>query len=323
MKSRPPNKQLNKSLTVLCAAVISLGLCTGSVLAVDVSDEDYKTLQTHKKKQAEKQRPSHKWPPPAEPGASEGKGNQHANLAEAATNPLANLIQFQLQDQYNADVDNAKGYSNDFLLQPVIPVKLPWKVAPLGILRITVPYVSSNDLPGVGRQHGFGDTTVLAVANHPLGKGQVLGLGASFKFPTAGDNEFTGQGKYQAGPAYAYINTVLKGWQLGFFGWQANDYAEGPGGGKRSYVSEHHIQPLIIKHFGEGWYAGTQDIPWVYDFRLNNWSMPMGPRVGKVMKFGKQPVNIFGAVYYDPMTHNDASSNTWSFKLNMTFLFPE
>jgi hypothetical protein len=40
--------------------------------------------------------PPHKMPAPAEPA-----GNNHANLAEAATNPLANLIQLQLQNQYN------------------------------------------------------------------------------------------------------------------------------------------------------------------------------------------------------------------------------
>ena len=59
MKTKLGNKRLNKTLTALCAAVISLGLATGSVLAVEVSDEDYKTLKAHKKKQAEKQLPPH------------------------------------------------------------------------------------------------------------------------------------------------------------------------------------------------------------------------------------------------------------------------
>jgi hypothetical protein len=248
---------LNKSLTALCAAVISLGLATGSVLAVEVSDEDHTTLQALKKKESEAQLPPHQRPAPAEPQP----GNQHANLAAAATNPLANLIQFQLQNQYNFDVDNAKGYSNSFLIQPVIPVKLPWKKVPLGILRLTVPYVSTTDLPGVGRKHGIGDTTLLAVANMPIAKGQMIGLGTSLVFPTAGSNEFVGSGKYQAGPAYAYINTVFKGWQFGVLGWHEWDYANGDEGSDKPYVNESSIQPLLIKHFSEGWYAGLQDIP--------------------------------------------------------------
>jgi hypothetical protein len=194
---------------------------------------------------------------------------------------------------------------------------------PLGIIRLTVPYVSTPDLPVVGRQYGIGDTTLLAMANMPIAKGQIIGFGTSLGFPTAGSNEFVGNGKWLAGPSYAYINTVFKGWQLGGFGWHSWDYADGSGGSDKPHVSEHSFQPLIIKHFGEGWYVGVQDVPWKYDFRLDNWSMPMGPRVGKVMKLGKLPVNMFGAVYYDPMTHDDATSNTWSLKLNMTFLFPK
>jgi hypothetical protein len=311
--------QLRKVLVGLLAVAIIFGLTASSALAVEVSDE----CQAYKQKQAEKQLPPHKRPAPAEPGASEGKGNQHANLAAAATNPLSNLIQFQMQDQYNSDVDNAKGYNNAFLIQPVIPVKLPWKKVPMGILRLTLPYVSSNKYPVVGREHGFGDFTALAIANVPLAKGQTMGIGASLVFPTAGDNLFTGSGKYQGGPAWAYVNTMIKGWQLGAFGWQHWDYANGPSGKDRAYVNEHSVQPLIVKHFSEGWYVRAQDIPWKYDFRLDNWSMPMGPVVGKVAKIGKLPINMFAGVYYDPMTHNDATSNTWSFKLNMTFLFPE
>jgi hypothetical protein len=46
-------------------------------------------------------------------------GSQHGSLAEAATNPLANLVQFQLQNQYNWDVDNdeLKSVYEEFLLQ--------------------------------------------------------------------------------------------------------------------------------------------------------------------------------------------------------------
>jgi hypothetical protein len=66
----------------LCTVAIVFGFTTGSVLAQD--DAKY---QEYKKKQAEKELPPHKQPAPASPS-----GHQHANLAEAATNPLAPLI---------------------------------------------------------------------------------------------------------------------------------------------------------------------------------------------------------------------------------------
>jgi len=327
MKEKRKNFWLKMTLIGLCTVALMFGLSTGSVLAEDkaaavkLSPEEQKECDECEKKTAEKHLPPHLRPAPANPASPAGA--KHSSLAEAATNPLANLIQFQLQNQYNWDVDNGKGYSNEFLLQPVIPFALPWKKVPVLITRSTLPYVSTTDLGDNGREYGIGDFTFLAMANMPIAKGQELGFGASLVFPTAGSNEFLGSGKYQAGPAYAYINTMFKGWQLGVFGWQHWDYADGPGGGKKPYVSEHSVQPLLIKHFGKGWYAGLQDVPWKYDFRLDNWSMPTGPRVGKVVKLGKLPLNLFTAVYYDPMTHNDASSNTWSWKVNVTVLFPE
>ena len=47
----------------------------------------------------------------------------------------------------------------------------------------------------------------------------------------------------------------------------------------------------------------------------------MGPKLGKVTKIGKQPINWFGAVYYDP---NSVGANAkWTAKVNFTLLFPE
>jgi hypothetical protein len=323
MKEKRKNFWLKMALIGLCTVALMFGLSTGSVWAQGkaLSPEEQKECDECKKKAAEKKLPPHQRSAPAESGAP--KGNQHGSLAEAATNPLANLVQFQLQNQYNAVVDNGNGWSNEFLLQPVIPFSLPWKKVPTLITRSTLPYISTTDLGENGREYGFGDFTFLAVANIPIAKGQMIGLGTSLVFPTGGSSEFLSAGKWQAGPAWAYINTMFKGWQIGAFGWQAWDYADGPGGGKKPYVSEHHVQPLIIKHFGKGGYVGLQDIPWKYDFRTNDWSMPTGPRVGKVLKLGKLPINLFGAVYYDPMTHDDASTNVWSFKVNCTLLFPK
>ncbi len=62
MKTKLCNKLLNKSLTALCAAVTMLVLSTSSILAVEISDEDYKLLQEYKKKLAEKQLPAHERP---------------------------------------------------------------------------------------------------------------------------------------------------------------------------------------------------------------------------------------------------------------------
>jgi hypothetical protein len=126
MKATGEKRYLKIAMAGLPAVAITFGLASGSVLAAEVSEEDYKLIQSHKKKEAEKQLPPHQRPAPAHPASPSGP--QEGNLAEAATNPIANLIQFQVQDVLNFENHNSDGYSNDVIIQPVAPVKLPVKL---------------------------------------------------------------------------------------------------------------------------------------------------------------------------------------------------
>jgi hypothetical protein len=312
MKAKLKTLRLRMALIGLCSVFIVFGLMSGSVLA----DDDKLNYEEYKKKEAQKQLPPHERPHKAEPP----KGG-HENLAASATNPIANLIQFQTQNQYNWDNHNSSGYSNSFIIQPVIPFKLPWKKVPTLVTRTTLPYVSTPDLGDpVGRRHGFGDLTILAIATTTVGEKNMFGVGTSLVFPTAGDNEFTGSGKYQAGPAVAYINLATPKTQWGFLGWHQWSYASHTGG--RRNVSKSFLQPFLIRHFNKGWYAGTPDVPQVYDFKEEKWTWALGPRVGRVMKLGKLPVNMFGQVTYNP--EDDAGPTPkWTAKFNLTLLFPK
>ena len=292
----------------LCAAIL-LGFTTGSVLAHDAKGND-----DHYDDSKQPYEQPHKAEPP--------KGG-HASLAEAATNPIANLVQFQLQNEYNWDNYNSNGYSNTFLIQPVVPVKLSSKAVPLMITRTTLPYVSTPDLGDpVNRQTGIGDTTFLALGIPDFGfKGQTIGLGLSNVFPTAGTNEYTGRSKWLTGPAAVYINQQIKGVQFGVLGWHHFTVAQGRGGADKRDVTETAIQPFITKHFSKGWYVGSQDDPWNYNWNTKRLTMPIGPKVGRVFAMGKQKVNLFGAVYYNP--NDDGPNAKWTAKLNFTLLFPE
>jgi len=54
--------------------------------------------------------------------AQESQQSSQSNLANQATNPVAPLIQLQLQNVFQPNTENANG--NQFIIQPVIPVKL-------------------------------------------------------------------------------------------------------------------------------------------------------------------------------------------------------
>jgi hypothetical protein len=319
MKSKLCIKQLNKALTAMCAAGILLGLSTSSVLAVEVSDEDYKTLQAHKKKQAEKQLPPHEQPAPAHPA-----GSKSGNLAEAATNPIANLMQFQVQDTYNWENHNSSSYSNVTTLQAVIPVKLPWEAAPLLITRSTLPYITTPNFEGdVGRKRGFGDSEVLLLVTPKLEtKGVQVGLGINSVIPTGGDNLFVSDRKWQVGPSALYINMQTPKLQWGLFTYYLADFADASNASEKSHVSKLSLQPFINKHFDEGWYVGTPDTPQTYDFNSDKWTWALGGQVGRVMKLGKQPVKLFGEVLYNPEDDNGPTAE-WTAKINITFLLPE
>jgi hypothetical protein len=294
--------------TGLCAA-ITLGLTTGSVLAHDDkgSHDGY----------------DHSGEPHETPHKAEPPGGGHGSLAAAATNPIANLVQFQLQNQYSPSNYNSDGYSNVGIIQPVVPVKLPWEKVPLLVTRTTLPYISTPNLDGgVGRKDGFGDTVAQGYFIPKLEtKGVTVGLGYNLTIPTAGDNDFVGSGKWSIGPGAVYFNAQIPTWQFGLLTYSSFSFASA--NADRDHVANIAVQPLVVKHFDKGWYVGTPDVPQTYNFKTNNWTLNLGPRIGKVMKFGKQPVNVFIQPMYNPLDHDDEVAPEWTIKASLTMLFPK
>ena len=240
------------------------------------------------------------------------------DLAKTATNPIGDMIQVQLQNQYSPSVWEMDGHLNTAIVQPVVPFDLPFESMPKMITRTTIPYVRTPDRPGVGSKSGLGDTVVLAFGLPKLeAKGQMLGIGPALLLPTATKDE-TGSEKWAVGPAVVYVNLQHKGTMWGGLLYGLWDFA---GDDDREHVSQINVQPIFNKFFADGWYLGLQDIPWVYNDNTNEWNLPIGPRFGKVTKMGKQPLNIFGGAYYNP--ESTAGTGKWAFKLSVSLLFPK
>ena len=94
---------MNKIFKNLLLIMLTLGLMCGSVLAHE---------QNYKGEREPHEDGTHK------PDV-EGGGGGTSDLAAAATNPIANLVQLQIQNQYTSDSYNVSGDSNAFILQPV------------------------------------------------------------------------------------------------------------------------------------------------------------------------------------------------------------
>jgi hypothetical protein len=107
--------------------------------------------------------------------------------------------------------------------------------------------------------------------------------------------------------------------QWGLFAFQDWSYA---GDSDREDVNQLALQPFITYHFGKGWYVSSPDVPQTYNFENDKWTWAIGPLLGKVTKIGKQPVKMFGAVYYNP--EDDAGPTPeWTARFGLTLLFPK
>ena len=188
-------------------------------------------------------------------------------------------------------------------------------------------YINTPDFDGgIGTKEGFGDIAALGVFIPKLEtRGVMIGIGYNLVIPTAGSNEFTGSGKWSLGPTLVYFNAQTPSWQWGILGFSAFSFATNDTGQDfhREHVSNVSLQPFLVKHFDEGWYLGTADVPQTYDFNANEWTFALGPKLGKVTRFGKQPVNLFAQFSYNPNDDTDEVAPEWSYKLNLTFLFPQ
>jgi hypothetical protein len=259
-------------------------------------------------------------PPPADAAATSADGK--GDLAGKATNPVAALIQLQFQNTWVGESNAGSGNSNVFVIQPVAP----WKLGELAMItRITLPLlVATPDLGDpIGREYGLGDTVALNAMVFNIKEGfwkGMIGPIATVTLPTA-SSDFTGSGKWQAGPGFIYINLANKGLQWGIMGYQQWSFASTSGDNGRQEVSKLFFQPILTKHFEGGWYLALQDILWSYDFNDEKWSFPTGPRFGRVTKLGNTPVNLFIEPFYDWSWNNPGDE--WGIKLNLTLLFPQ
>ncbi len=269
--------------------------------------------------------------------SAEEEKKAHGNLASQATNPAAPLIQLQLQNLYVPESHNSSGYANTAIVQPVIPVVLGEKhYFQSLIFRPTIPVAVTTPKVADKRTPGMGDTTLLAVAARkvPVGdQGEFWTFGpvAAAIFPTATQDE-TGSDKLSIGPGGFLLKNFTNLFEdgdsllLGALGYQVWSVAGKDG---NPNVSQLFAEPIVVYHFNElfdqkGWYLRAPDDLAIYDWNEDEFfQIPVGGAVGRVFHIGKQPMNIFAQSWYNPVESDRGASPNYTFKLNVTFLFPE
>lgn len=163
----------------------------------------------------------------------------------------------------------------------------------------------------------FGDT-ILATVLSPAGtEPWIFGVGPTFIFPTANSNA-TGQGKWQAGPAVGggYITNKFMIAAL------AQQWWSFAGDTDRKQTSQLNLLPLIYRFWGDGWsvgYSGNILADWKAQSG-ERWTVPLGLSIGKVVWFGRLPVQIqVGGQYF---VERPTGGPQWNLQLQLTPVIP-
>jgi hypothetical protein len=227
-------------------------------------------------------------------GQSGGSGGGRGAGAGAATDPSVPLAQMQFQNVFVPETYDANGYSNQFIIQPVIPIHLDFEHFPYHIIRPTLPVISPTADPDgpLGVEGGLGDLTIIDVVVHPI-KSLKTNFGAGYiaVAPTATDPQL-GLQEWQLGPTVFAITKIIPKWNLGAlvevpFSMESNAYSV-------------LMQPIVVRMLPNEWYVGLGDQEWTLDDQNGNYNLPINFRVGKVCKIGDQPLNVFVMPFYTP-----------------------
>jgi hypothetical protein len=244
------------------------------------------------------------------------KSDQGPSLAEKATDPTSNLVQFKLQNSFVPESFDSSGHANIFQIQPVIPWKAPWGQLMITRPTILFPTPTADPDGSIGSTSGMGDIDLLHlfITKNDWGS---YGLGLNTVFPTSTDQRL-GSGKWQWGPAAVVIYTKIPKWQFGALVFNNWSYARNRY--DKENINDMSIQWIANYHYKPDWYVGAGDLPWTFNWKNGKQDMPLSLKWGHTTKIGKQPVDMFVQPFYT--TAHDGGTGEWGIKFNLTFLFP-
>lgn len=249
-------------------------------------------------------------------GAAQAQSQSADELAKQLSNPVASLISVPMQLNYDDGYDG--GGSRTYLnVQPVIPVSISddWNM----ISRTILPIVYQDDLvPGTGSQFGTGDITqsLFFSKKEPTASGWIIGVGPAFLIPTASD-ELLGTEKWAAGPTVVALKQTKAGWTYGVL---ANHQWSFAGDDERNDISSTFLQPFLSKGLGQGRTLSV-NIESSYDWKGEQWTVPLNLSYSKVSKIGQQMVSYQAGV----RAYLDAPDGgpDWGLRFTLTLLYPK
>ena len=246
-------------------------------------------------------------------GSAYAQEGSSADLAKAVQNPLATMVTLPFQANWNGGVGEYDRTALNLNIQPVVPFPGEnWNI----ISRTIIP-VNSVPVGQSASEFGLGDTSFSLFFSPNTSGNLIWGIGPALTLPTASNGEVLGSQKWSIGPTGIVFYGVGK-WTMGFVASQTWSFA---GESDRDDVNFFFAQWVQNYTLGDGWAIGTAPVVtanWEAESG-QQWTIPWGLQVSKVMKFGNQPVNmLFG--YYENSEHPDNGAESQvRFQINLLY----
>ena len=249
-------------------------------------------------------------------GAPPALGQESSEMAKQAQNPIARMISVPLENDFNPQTGVDKENSYVLQFKPVVPFRLSrdWNL----ITRTILPIIQLPDLsPSLKGQTGIGDLNISFFFSPNTERRTIWGAGPVVSFPTATE-DILGTKKLSVGPTVV----VLRSQGHWLFGTLINNVFSVGGPSARPDVNAFLAQPFANYNLRHGWYLTTSPIitaNWETT-RNQRWTVPAGGGAGKIVRLGKQPINVY-AQFFGNAVYPDGTTN-WSARFQAQFLFP-
>lgn len=253
------------------------------------------------------------------------------DLAKQSQNPIGNMISLPMQNNTYFDVGPSEEWANSFQFQPVYPVNFG-KVNLINRAIIPINYLAGQEVTVPDREQiqddsvTFETDSVFGLGNitwqgfiSPAKPGKLIwGAGPVLQIPTHTDDRL-GTDKWSAGPGLVALAMPGK-WVLGCLGYNIWSFA-GPS-------DEDDVNSLLFQYFinyniANGWYLTSAPVitaNWEED-SSHRWTVPLGGGIGRLVKFGKQPVDFKLQIFW--YAEKPDNGPNWSLQLQVKLLFPK
>jgi hypothetical protein len=255
------------------------------------------------------------------------------DLAKKSQNPVANMISVPFEENLFFDVGPTGKLANVLNVKPVVPVSLG-RVNLINRFILPVMWLEAQDrvakgrgggdlgfgevFPGTSSEFGLGNLTYQSFFS-PADPGSVIwGVGPALILPTNTD-EALGADTWSAGISALLLSMPGK-WVVGVLAQNTWSFATH---GDAADQSSLLFQPIINYNLDAGWYLSSVPVitaNWEADGG-DTWTVPVGGGIGRLMRFGNQPIDLKLASYYN--VQRPEFGPRWSVQFTIKLLFPK